>query len=54
VCRCMWVRGEWSAGMALADRGLAEGGGVEEKERGGGSGWATASGSSSPSSPTGK
>jgi hypothetical protein len=54
VCRCMWGRGEWSAGMALADRGLAEGGGVEEKERGGGSGRATASGSSSPLSPTGK
>jgi hypothetical protein len=54
VCRCMWGRGEWSAGTALADRGLAKGGGVEEKERGWGSGRATASGSSSPSSPTGK
>jgi hypothetical protein len=54
VCHCVWDRGEWSAGMVLADRGLAEGGGVEEKERGGGSSRATASGSSSPSSPTGK
>jgi hypothetical protein len=50
----VWGRGEWSARTAIADRGLAEGGGVEEKEREGGSGRATASGSSSPSSSTGK